>query len=378
LQATVAPLLVFFGFGAFGAVIGYTIASVGASSISFVFLYFSILRKLPHSSIDKSEFFQTLKPLLKYGIPLAIGAIIGGIATQFYSFQMASFVRNVDVIGNYKTSLNFSVLLTFFTLPITTVLFPAFAKIDKRNEHQLLKTAFTSSAKYAAFLLTPAILAMVVLAQPLIGTLYGSKWIYASTFLAVGALSNLLILFGILSVGGLFAAVGETKLIMEMNLVSLFIGVPMGFLLIPPFGIIGLLIIPFISSAPSLFVGLHLAKKRYGVRLDYFASARILFASVFAAFTTYLMLSTLIASDWLKLFIGSIVFLTVFLSTAPLINAINQTEINNLRAMFSGTGVISRLIEIPLLYMEKLTRIFDLYARRNVRRSKAFPARSSA
>jgi hypothetical protein len=41
------------------------------------------------------------------------------------------------------------------------------------------------------------------------------------------------------------------------------------------------------------------------------------------------------------------------LIAAPLIGAINQTDINNLRAMFSGLGIISKLLEIPLTLVEK-------------------------
>jgi hypothetical protein len=45
---------------------------------------------------------------------------------------------------------------------------------------------------------------------------------------------------------------------------------------------------------------------------------------------------------------GGALFLATYLTVAPLIGAINQTDINNLRAMFSGLGIISKLLEIPL------------------------------
>ena len=51
---------------------------------------------------------------------------------------------------------------------------------------------------------------------------------------------------------------------------------------------------------------------------------------------------------------GAILFLVVYLISIPLIGAINQTDVSNLRAMFSGLGIVSRLLEIFLKIIEKL------------------------
>jgi hypothetical protein len=55
---------------------------------------------------------------------------------------------------------------------------------------------------------------------------------------------------------------------------------------------------------------------------------------------------------------GGALFSATCLTVAPLIGAINQTDINNLRAMFSGLGIISKLLEIPLILMEKLLKVW--------------------
>ena len=186
---------------------------------------------------------QVLKPMLSFGIPLAIAMMVGGLLTQFNFFVMASFVDNA-MIGNYRVATNFGVLLTFFTYPITTVLFPAFSKIDPLKEKPLLKTVFASSAKYTALLLVPATIAMMVLAKPIIGTVYGNKWLYAPPFLVLVVMTNLLTVIGNLSVASLLTALGETKLLMKLNIVTLAFGVPLAFLLIPPLGISGVIIGP--------------------------------------------------------------------------------------------------------------------------------------
>jgi len=355
-QGVLAPLLVYLGHGAWGAIVGYTVSSVITGVISVVLLYSAIFRKLPPSNPNSLSLFQTLRPLLHYGVPLAIASILSGLLTQTFSFIMGSVV-DLATIGNYRIATNFAVLLTFFTVPITTNLFPTFSKLDPRNEQALLKTVFTSSAKYTAFFLVPATLVLMVLSQQIIGTLYGSKWLYAPLFLSLYVITYLFSLFGNLSINSLLTAIGETKILMKLNMVNLSVGVPVAFLLIPNFGIIGLISAMIISVMPSVFIGLYWTSKHYDVKVDFRVSAKILLASTSAALTTWLFLITFNAVAWVTLTAGLIIFLLTYLTAVPLVGAINQADINNFRSMFSGLGLISKLIEIPLMLMEKPLKI---------------------
>ena len=63
-------------------------------------------------------------------------------------------------------------------------------------------------------------------------------------------------------------------------------------------------------------------------------------------------LNVFIAADWVRLLTGVTIFLALYLVTAPPIDAINQTDVNNLRPMFPGLGITSKLLEIPLKLVE--------------------------
>ena len=359
----VAPLLVYFGYGARGAIIGFTASSVVQAVISLIFLYFFIYRELPRSKINKSEIVQTLKSLLSYGVPLGISSIVGNLGSPVFSFLMAHYVNDV-VIGNYKIATNFIILLSFLTGPITTVLFPAFSKLDPRTEKNLLKTVFSSSVKYTVLLLVPASMAMAVLATPLIGSIYGNKWLIAPPFLVLSAAFYLLALTGSRSVGSLLSALGETKFLLEQSLLSLAIGIPVAFLLVPPLGIIGMIIGLQVAAFPSAFIGLYITWKRYGVKADFGSSAKIFLSSALATAVVYLFLIFFNFSYLVILVAGSIIFLAVYLISAPFLGAINQSDVNNLRTMLSGLGIISRLLEVPLKIIEKLLKIRQLQVRR--------------
>jgi O-antigen/teichoic acid export membrane protein len=177
------------------------------------------------------------------------------------------------------------------------------------------------------------------------------------SFLTLYVISNLFSIFGNLSMGNLLTGLGETKMWMKLNILTLFIGVPLAFLLIPTLEIVGVILCIIVAGIPSMFIGIHWIWKRYGTKADFSSSAKIFLASTIAAITTYLFLNVFNATAWITLTAGVIIFLAIYLIAAPLIGAINQTDINNLRAMFSGLGVISKLLEIPLTLIEKPLKV---------------------
>jgi peptidoglycan biosynthesis protein MviN/MurJ (putative lipid II flippase) len=140
---------------------------------------------------------------------------------------------------------------------------------------------------------------------------------------------------------------------MKLNMLTISIGIPLALILIPWLGITGVIFVTIVAGIPSMFIGLYWTWKRYGTKADFRASAKILMASGISAFATYLFLSLVSTAAWIMLTIGVTLFLATYLITAPLIGALNQKDIDNLRAMFSGLGIMSRLLEIPLTLLEK-------------------------
>jgi O-antigen/teichoic acid export membrane protein len=199
-------------------------------------------------------------------------------------------------------------------------------------------------------------MAMMVLSKPMISTLFGEKWTYAPFFLTLYVISNLFAIFGSLSLGSLLAGIGETKTLMKLSLITLICGVPMASILIPTIGIVGLILTSISAGLPSMFLGLHLVWKRYKARADLKSSSKILAASVIATVVAFLVLNFVASADWIELTVGGLAFLATYLVAAPLMGAIKQGDINNLRALFSGLGIISKLLNIPLTTMEKLSK----------------------
>jgi O-antigen/teichoic acid export membrane protein len=350
-KVAVGPILVFLGYSVLGAVIGYSVGFIAAGAIGLIVFYIALYRPLGRKGT--SNITKTFRTMLNYGLPLSVYTILAGILTQIYLFIVPSFVSNT-LYGNYVTATNFTVLLTFLTTPISTVLFPAFAKLDALNHDELVKTVFASSIKYTSLLLIPSTMAMMVLSSPMIGTLYGEKYVYGPFFLTIAVISNLFAAVGNLSAGSFLSGLGETRILMIQSIITLIIGLPLGFILIPAYGITGLIIAGLLAGLPSMFWVLYWIWKHYEAKADFQSSAKILAASAIAAVAAYLPTSLFNMANWIRLIIGLVVFLTVYVLSAPLIGAVSVTDINNLRTMFSSLGIVTKIINLPLNAAEKV------------------------
>jgi O-antigen/teichoic acid export membrane protein len=393
-KTALGPLLIVLGFGVLGAIYAATISIVAGGVMAILIVYFSLFRPLRKCKVGKCDMKQTLKPMLKYGLPLTAAGIAIGVLPLVFSFTMATFAGTY-MMGNYYAATYFSVLLTFISIPIATALFPIFAKLNPQKEPELVKTVFATSVKYTAFLLVPATLGLITLASPLINTIFpasgnifqsffvilpGTKYPYGPLFLAFSSLVNLLVLVGNISLGTFQTGIGKTNQVMKQSILSLVVGLPLAYLLVAYFysiggayfAVIGGIVGALIATSPNVAWGLYWSWKNYNVKASFGASARILVSSLLASAAAFLFINffNMRLPFGIILLGGFVIFLLVYLAAAPLFGAVNSTDIDNFRSMFSGLGFLSKVLNVPLLFMRKLCR--------NNNGKKALPEANSA
>ena len=357
-KTAIILLLVILGMGPLGAVIGYS-AGLLIAGIAGVLLMWVLYRKLPKPAGNKLEILATTKTMLRYGLPLSIAAIITGFQIQFYAFILPIFAASA-LIGNYQIATTFVILITFFATPITTIMFPAFSKLDAKKDHETLKNVFQYSVKYASLLVVPTAAIVMVLAKPGIDVLFPEKYSAAPLFLVLLAANQLLAAAGSLSVGNLLNGQGQTRFNMKLSVLSAVIGFPLSIVLISQFGVIGLIVTVIVAAIPSLIIGLFWLKKHYDVTVDWSSSVRIILSGAIASAVTYFLVTWLDLSNWLTLLIGTIVFLVMFVLAALLTRAVNREDLRNLRNMLGGLGPLRRPISFFLNILEKLMDTFRL------------------
>ncbi|MCW4034874.1 MAG: flippase [Candidatus Bathyarchaeota archaeon] len=355
LKAAMMILLVLLGMGAFGVTLGATTAYLISGVISVVFLYFAIYKKLKLQDESKLEIFSTIKTLFWYGLPLSISTIVSSILAQVYNVLVAVYTTDADV-ANYQVALNFAFIVTFFVMPVITVLLPAFSKLDSQKEQETLGHVFQFSVKYASLLIVPVVFIVIALSQPGVATLFGTKYAVTPLYLSMYVVSFVFIAFGYMTVENIIKSQGRTDVNMKLALITSALGLVLNIALIPTFGILGLLATSIISGVPSLIISLWWIKKKYNATIDWSSSIKIVLSSALAAAITYGTTMQLTFSNWIILIIGAAIFLATFLVVTPLIGAINKTDIQTFKELAKGFGPLGAIFNKPLSIIERLTR----------------------
>ena len=351
IKTTVAPVLVIVGLGPVGAVIGFTTASLTAGLMCLLLMWW-LYQGLPKPTNNALEIRATVKTMFSYGFPLSIATMITAFQIQFYSFILPVFVAP-DLIGNYGVANTFVVLITFFATPVSTVLFPAFSKLDPEKDHETLKNVFQFSIKYSSLLVVAAAAVVMALAKPGISILFPG-FPAAPFFLALLAIYYFYVVLGNLSVGSFINGQGQTRFSLKLALLTFCIGVPLSIVLISRFGITGLIVTTLTAGIPSLVIALRWLKKQYNVTVDWASSTKIMLSGGAAGAITYAVVTLLAFSNAIALVAGAVMFFFIFSVAAVLTGAITRADIDTIRGTMSLLGPLRRLTNFVLDIFERL------------------------
>jgi O-antigen/teichoic acid export membrane protein len=359
IKTAIVPPLVLIGLGVGGAVLGYTLALLVAA-LTGALLMWVLSRKLPHETISEDDVLGTTKMMLGYGLPLSLAAILSTFMVQLYLVLTGAFKVPADMIGNYNVAQTFVVLITFFASPITTVLFPAFSKLDPEKDHETLKNVYQYSIKYASLLVVPVTTLVMALSQPGVSAIFGNKYPNTPLFLSLLGINYLYTAFGGLSTGNFINSQGQTRFNLKLTALTVGIGIPLGFMLIPLFGILGLIAATLAAGIPSMIIGLRWIQKHYGLTVDWVSSAKILFCSGLAAGVAYGVVSQLGLNNWILLVIGVVVFVPILTLSYLLTRTVTRVDLDSLRSMFGSLGFLNRILNFVLRILERLMAILRL------------------
>jgi O-antigen/teichoic acid export membrane protein len=336
----------------------------GLIGVALVWTQYTNLPKLNNAKLEIKAY---TKSMLTYGTPLSLSSIISGFQGQYYAFLLPIFyVTNNSAIGNYGIASTFVVLISFFATPITTMLFPAFSKLNPQKDKETLQNVFQFSIKYASLLVVPVAALVMCLAGPAVSTLFGKSYSTAPLFLALLAISYVFTAFGSLTTGNFISSQGKTTFILYLTLITAAIGLPVGYILILRLGVLGLIVTSIVTAIPSTVIQLYWIRKHYELTVDWVSSAKILLSSAVAAALTYVLISELGFSSWIRLIIGIVFFAVVFVAATLLTQTINKSDIENLRSMVSGLGMIGKIFNYSLNIIEKLMKTLKPYSHRTI------------
>jgi hypothetical protein len=127
------------------------------------------------------------------------------------------------------------------------------------------------------------------------------------------------------------------------------------------FAVVGGILGTLFAIIPATAWGLYWCWKNYNLKADFGVLAKIFLDSLIASIISYLFVAFTVLPYIILLVGGFIIFVVVYLVAAPLLGAINSTDVENFKSMFSSLGFISKIFGIPLISWKKCA---DLKARK--------------
>jgi len=351
LKGTLGPLLVLIGLGVAGAVLGYVLALAAAGMTGATILF---TRHARSSSRATDSASTGLRTLLRYGLPLYVAATLSMFLNQYQSIVLAHFASNLE-IGNFGATWNFTSFMLILVYPVTTAIFPMFSKMNPKTQRNDLARGFVLAVKYTSLLMIPASIAVMVFSRDLIHLTYGNSYTLAPQYLMLLSALYLLTAIGYLVLASFLNGVAETRTVVKMNVLTLGVYLPLGPALAWLWGPYGVLVAYILSNATSTFYGITQTSRKFYARPNLKASGRAVLAAFGAAVPTVgLIQLDPMGVGVVNLIAGGLLYLLVYLTLAPILGAVDEQDILNLRKLLGGTRVVAILVNPIFDYESKL------------------------
>jgi stage V sporulation protein B len=341
-KSTLAPALILLGFGINGAIAGYALGVFTGGVVGATVLFTKYARSEKAASLPQHA--VELRALFDYSLPLYVAAIFAFFFTQYQNLVLARLATNTQ-IGNFNAAWNFNSLLSVLVYPISTAIFPMFSKMDPKNQTSNLARGFVLAVKYTSLFMIPASVGVMIFSRDLIYLTYGVGYTFAPQYLLLLSAIYFLTAISYLVLGSFLSGVADTTTLLKLNVLALLVYLPLGPVLTLLWGPFGLLAAYILSNAISTICGIRQTSNRFNARPDLNAGGRILLAALGAAVPTMVFIQADgMGVGVVNLIAGGLVYLAFYLSLAPLVGAVNNQDILNLKTLLGHTRPTSMLL----------------------------------
>jgi O-antigen/teichoic acid export membrane protein len=157
-------------------------------------------------------------------------------------------------------------------------------------------------------------------------------------FTGLGSLSNLRLL----------NSQHMTKTSLNINLLQNLITLPMNFVLIPRYGVLGLLVSELLGPRVGTVYSLWAIKKKFGFTPDYQATFKTFIPSFVGLVVAAYLFSLVSLNPWLELFSGGVLVFLIYVLGVVLLGAFSKRDVHDVRIITESIGPISGLLR-PIL-----------------------------
>ena len=314
-----------------GMVYGIIATAITKAAIVLVYIYLNYLNK----AYVGNTFY---KEQLAYGIPVGLTAMIYVINVNIDKYLVAMFF-STSVFGVYYLGSLWAPIFGWFTQSASQVITPRLSKAHKDNNLVEMRNLYNKSIEKLSFLFFPLTIFLILMAEPLIITMFTGKYEDAIPIFTI--YMTLLPTYSF-RIGWILMASGQTKFLLRLAIIVSVINIAFSYFLITNLeGDDRLLGIPFatvmvtwFSTFAIMYQSMHTLDVKIVDAYPWRKIFSILFISLISAAPLFMILSLDISEIYL-LIISSLVYGVIFLYLTFRMEIWGETEIRLLNSFFS-------------------------------------------
>ena len=334
LRVIVGAGLVVAGLSVLGAVLGHVIAWSVLALASLALLLYRV-------GLSGRPSLRIAREMLAYSTPLYLPGLLGIPLGQLYYSILARVASNWD-LGNLGVAGNLMTVIGSVGGAISTSLLSSFPLL--LGDRDGLSRAVEKSIVYTALIMPAMAGGVIVLAEPILLTLYGHSYSMSPLYASLTALGVMLAPLGSYVWGAYMASIGRTDVLLKAGILGALTGIPIYITLTLTTGVIGYIIASILDSLIVTTYLLTVASNN-GVHVDLRTTFKMITPTIIALTTATPAL--LIPEDPLVRWI--LAPLTYTLTLAIVTPVIAGSEVLSEIAMALGrAGFIGSLIALAI------------------------------
>lgn len=184
-------------------------------------LYVAILEYLLRWKMNWKFSFKSAKKIFDYGWKLVVVGLLNVTYMQLRSLIIAKKYSSTD-LAYYNRGYKFSKIVPEeLGATLMAVLFPVFSIYDSKEQ---IKTAMRNAVRISMYIVSPVLIGMLATANNIVEFVLTEKWIEVTVYMRVFCISYLLYVVQSIICEAI-KAIGNSRAVMHINLISKFIGV---------------------------------------------------------------------------------------------------------------------------------------------------------
>lgn len=229
----VTIILLYFGFGLYGATFAYAVAIISTFLISFYF----VEQKTFQFFRTKLKSIPLKRELLNFSWPSMLSGILG-MVVGWTDVLMIGYFLSVSEVGIYNAALPTAALMFIIPGALVSLFLPTVTELYSKGKRQELENVYKTTTKWIFFANFPLFLLMIIFSRQILRTLFGHEYIPAALALSILSFGY----FGsslFQTSSTILLMIKKTRLLLYISIITAGLNVILNYTLIPAYGMVG-------------------------------------------------------------------------------------------------------------------------------------------